>query len=244
MVPFIEAAVHIISVLAKRNFTVFLVFFSSLLVPSAVLSETAKSPFYPEWEIGKTWKVSVQYRDNWNENQWHTPVQWEYRVTGKDRIRDLSAIRIDAYAIDERFPLKATLWYHVETRSLIKIKQIKRIAGKTIESVLTFEPGNPVVSSRATVPCDTPVWNQPSGTRRRYSEETRFIDGLKASENIFQHVQLLTQKPADNIEKESQVLLVTVSDDKDSQLLLLKYEKGKPWPVYGENSNMKYRLKE
>jgi hypothetical protein len=215
----------------------FLVGIGALIAATAASVEAAdEHAFAPEWRDGQTWTVVVRYPVPMKENVWSQPVEWRYRVSGPDAAGTL-VVAIeeegeDTLSVSTRLSVTSEL-----TLSAAETRRVLR--GKDRIKTIRFETQAPVVTSGTLTPFDFPVFplGVPSSSEHLVKEQV--AGGLTARRTFVQEVrevEAVAELPGweDLIEVECA--------EGDEPLFRQVWHRGYPWPLFGENMNMQYRL--
>lgn len=181
----------------------------------------------PRWAAGDVWSVLVSYPaagDGWSD-----PVRWVYRVAATPETGH------DGYILAVTGPeMKARLVYRGDF-SLAEVEIVRAIRERRIVTDLAYEAGAPVLTERSPVPFDTPLFPLLSGAAGEYRVRHAIGDGLFVTVTVRQTVA--------SIPGDEELLAVTCAWG-DTEGFVQHWGQGRPWPLYGENRNMRYWLVE
>lgn len=206
---------------------------------------TGADTFLPVWQVGERWLVKAVYPSHLNEDKWSAPVYWEYEIVGREKHGSESCYVLEINDQKGGLKLRARLMYRLKDLSLARAEITRTRRGKQIIKVLTYERGAPVETKQSLTPFDTPVFplHHPSSTD--FSVTKNVSQGLKVANTLRQEVrqvcgaQELPGWPEDRDLTEVRCSAI------DGTLIFIQYwDKNLPWPVYGQNRNMKYWLVE
>jgi hypothetical protein len=197
----------------------------------------------PAWKVGDRWQVRVVYPSPVVDDEWSAPVYWNYRVVGREMEGAEERYAVDVSEQTGRVKLKARLFYRCSDGSLAGVDMEKMSRGKTIGTTLVYEKGVPVVSERTLIPCDTPVFPLTAPSSSEYRITRVMGGGMKAEKIVRQDVRRLPDAEGSSSSAAGCPLFeVKCTDDKGSILFLQRWGFHYPWPLYGENRNMRYWL--
>ena len=206
----------------------------SLLVIMALffpLGGTAADGARPLWTEGDTWTVRAVYPVQ--GGGWSKPVLWEYRVAGVPGSGS-GGYALEVTGLDGAPEVKARLTYRNDF-SLAGAEIVRTLRGRSVVTALEYEAGAPVLTGRSPVPFDTPVFPLLAPSSGDYRAKRTIGDGLSVSVSVRQSA---AADPGDE-----DILEVTCAWG-DGERFVQRWKNNRPWPVYGENRNMKYWLVE
>lgn len=197
--------------------------------------------FRPSWKAGDRWLVKAVYPSHTARDKWSEPVFWEYEIIGLEGDEPEGRYVIEIKDRDGRLNLKTRLSYSAGDLSLVRaeISNIRR--GDESVRVLTYDRGIPVLTEQTLTPFDFPVFPLTWPSSAEFSV-TREIDGLKAVQTVRQDVRLVTESDELPGLLPGSGLIEVEYTGKDGFIFMQYWDKAYPWPVYGENINMKYWL--
>ncbi len=204
----------------------------------ASIAAGSESVFSPGWRVGDTWLVKAVYPSPVADDEWSAPVYWNYRVAGREMEGAEETYIVDVSEQTGRVGLKARLFYRCADGSLAGVDMEKMSRGKIIGTTLVYEKGVPAVSERTLIPCDTPVFPLEEPLSSEYRITRAMGGGMKTERIVRQDVR----KVPDTEGSSSPLFEVRCTDDKGSTLFLQRWSSHYPWPLYGENRNMRYWL--
>jgi hypothetical protein len=239
---------------AFAGMTVVLLMLLWIILP-ATQAAGADMMICPDWKTGDKWTVKAVYR-SFKTADWSDPVYWEYTVT------DCKAD--DCYLIEvknqnEKPNLTARFTYRKSPPAplcergeecnafgLDKAEISKMRRGKEISNVLTYKKGVPIQTEQTLIPFDMPVFPLRFPFSADYSLSKPVTGELNATEIIrqecrqVQKAEELTDWTQDQPLTEVKCSKVT---GKETKLIFVQYwHKDYPWPLFGQNQNMKYWL--
>lgn len=189
----------------------------------------------PSWQASDTWQVKVSYPIIGKTDSWTAPITWQYRV---------AAVDTDSITLSiSRVGGEPAAWLRVRRSDMtgIELKYTKDIRGAAREFSESFSSGTPVSSENFLAPYDLPVFPLQSEEHHEFSV-VQYVAGLKSTGTITQDTasaDLLPTTAASSVKGP----FLKVSCARNGQELFAQYWKtGLPWPVYGENRNMRYWL--
>jgi hypothetical protein len=212
-----------------------------LLFVLAFPSRGAAEGVTPVWKKGDSWMVRAVYRSHPAENIWSEPVFWEYKIVGLEGDGTDGTYILEIRERESRLELTSRLAYRAEDLSLARAEITRTRRGEESVTVLTFTDGAPVVTRQTLTPYDTPVFplTCPSSTDFTVTKQ---IGRLTAIRTVRQDVRQVTG----TVELPDQLpggdLIEVRCTGKDGPLFTQFWDTALPWPVYGENQNMKYWL--
>jgi len=199
--------------------------------------------FSPVWRVGDSWLVKTVYPSPVADGEWSAPLYWNYRIAGREMEGTEERYVVDVSEQTGRVGLKARLFYRCVDGSLAGVDMEKMSRGKIISTTLVYEKGVPVVSERTLIPCDTPVFPLVAPSSSEYRITRAVGEGMKAEKIVRQDVRRVAEAEGPSFPvAETPFFEVRCTDDKGSILFLQRWGSGYPWPLYGENKNMKYWL--
>jgi len=203
----------------------------------------AEGGITPVWRQGDTWLVRSVYRSYPDEDKWSEPVFWEYKIVGFEGNGSDGHYILEIRNREGHLKLTARLMYRAEDLSLIRVEITKVRRSEEFVKVLTYSGGMPVVTEQTLTPYDTPVFPLvcPSSTDFAFTKQ---IDQLKTVQTVRQEVRQVSG--ADELPEQfpGKDLIEVRCTGKDGLIFVQYWDKNLPWPVYGENRNMKYWLAE
>jgi len=214
--------------------------FLTCLCPAA----GAQDIFLPKWSVGDNWLVKVVYPSPMVQDQWSAPVYWEYFVTGRETEGDEERYIVDVRERTGRVRLKVRLFYRCADLSLARVDMEKLSRGESLCTTLAYEKGAPVVSERTLVPYGTPVFPLSGDQSSEYRVLCGVQGGVKLQKTFRQQVVRVPDVHTDGSETADEIFFeVTCTDDKKGDFLFFqRWSSRHPWPIYGENQNMRYWL--
>jgi hypothetical protein len=200
--------------------------------------------FMPNWKPGDSWIVEVSYAQAFGPEKWSEPVYWIYRISD-DKTQAQPGIILEArHKTDNALGLRVWLSGDLEP---IKVQTFRNIRGEEKMMEIKPEPGFPVWIHYTRAPFDFPVFplDVPSTetlTRIRPLSDT---SELRVPEILKQESRVNDGIPEGyGFELQSgagDIIEITVSSQEQETLFSQYWDKNLPWPLYGENKNMKYR---
>jgi hypothetical protein len=195
--------------------------------------------FVPRAGTGRNWEVKAQYRSIGNNQGWLAPIRFLYSISAAGengqhiQVTDQSGDLIGTIRFEEGF-------------SLLEVDTLKQVRGKRVRRALSFNRAGPVKTTESPFPFDWPVFPLYPERTRDFPTLIRLDDGLTARRFIRQKVEAVTARDLPELvkRKETQgpVLKVTCVDSSGGLIFIQYWAEGLPWPVYGENSDMRYWL--
>jgi hypothetical protein len=206
---------------------------------------TGADTFLPVWQVGERWLVKAVYPSHLNEDEWSAPVYWEYEIIGREDHGSESCYVLEIKDQKGGLKLSARLMYRLKDLSLARAEITKTRRGKQVVKVLTYERNIPILTEQTLTPYDKPVFplHLPSSTD--FSVTREVSPGLKASKTIRQEVRQVSGAQELPDWPENRDLTEVRCSATDGTIIFIQYwDKNLPWPVYGQNRNMKYWLVE
>jgi len=192
----------------------------------------------PTVSTGLSWEVSVQYRSITAKEGWLAPSRFLYTIGPAEG--DGQHIQVS----DQKGTLIGAI--RMEDLTLLEVDTLKRVRGEWVRKTLFFDQEGPVKTAEAPFPFDWPVFPLSRGRIREFPAFIRLDDGLTARRFIRQNVEkaAVTElpEPAEWKDAKGPVLKVTCVDSSGGRLFIQYWAEGLPWPVYGENPDMRYWL--
>jgi hypothetical protein len=206
---------------------------------------TGADTFLPAWQVGDRWLVKAVYPSPLDEGEWSAPVFWEYKIVGREEYGSESCYVLEIKDQKGGLKLSARLMYRLADLSLARAEITKTRRGKQIIKVLTYERGAPVETQQSLTPFDTPVFLFHHSSSTDFSVRRHVSQGLKATKTIRQEVRRVSGAQELPNWPEDRDLTEVRCSATDGTLIFIQYwDKNLPWPVYGQNRNMKYWLVE
>jgi len=213
-----------------------------ILAVTAEAADTGQS-FRPQWHTGLVWRVQAVYASPGSQNTWSQPVSWEYRIAESENLPSgQSVINVAARCLDE-IAVSARFTYRKNDMTLESAEISKSVRGRKKINSLTFEGGVPVVTRQSPIPFDAPVFPVYPGLKLDYKVVSRIDDFLKKQIIIEQAVTVEPGGvfPLPEWTAGKQLFKVECFSREDGERIFVQYwDADLPWPVYGENKNMKY----
>ena len=216
-----------------------------LLALACASPATGADTFLPAWQVGDRWLVKAVYPSPLDEGEWSAPVYWEYEIVGREDHGLESCYVLEIKDQKGGLKLSARLMYRPEDLSLALAEITKTRRGKQVVKVLIYERGIPILTEQTLTPFDKPVFplHLPSSTD--FSVTREISPGLKAAETIRQEVRPVYGAAELPDWLKDRDLIEVKCTASDGTLVFVQYwDKKLPWPIYGWNRNMKYRLVE
>ena len=185
----------------------------------------------PVWKEGDVWSVRVVYPVQ--GGGWSVPALWEYRVAGVPG-SDSGGYLLEVRGLNRAPEVEARLTYRGDC-TLPGVEIIRALRGRNLVTVLEYEAGAPVLTRRSLVPFDTPLFPLLASSSGEYNVKRKMLDGLS-------FVLSVTQGVAPDPEDEDVIEVTCVLDN--GEQFVQRWRENMPWPLYGENRNMKYWLVE
>ncbi len=224
----------------KRISAALVIFFVVILCRGIPLL-AGEDVFLPFLDKGQAWDVMAEYRSfPRTDNRWSPSVLFHYTVSGETRAGDKEIdVRGEGDTGTGRISFRDGTYLHgVETS--------KRIRGKWHKRTLSFDEKVPVKTREAPFPFDWPVFPLRPGETAGFSAVIRLDDGLMAKRIIRQKVETVPcQELPDPVDLKGDMgpfFKVICVDDHGETLFVQYWAQGLPWPVYGENQDMRYWL--
>ncbi|MDM8524625.1 hypothetical protein QUF80_14750 [Desulfococcaceae bacterium HSG8] len=208
--------------------------------PQIILAEMIS----PNWQTGDEWVVKAVYHSPVKKNEWSAPVYWKYAVTNRGTNAAGGFYVVEVSGSDRALQLSARMVYG-EDFSLLRaeLKNIRR--GKEIARTMKYGKGKPARTEQTLIPYDNPVFPLRASSSADFSVTRRISDDLKVKDTIRQEIQTansvteLPDWPENKVLTQVRCSLVK----KDVKPIFVQYwYKNLPWPVFGQNENMKYWL--
>jgi hypothetical protein len=137
-----------------------------------------------------------------------------------------------------------TLLFRSGDYRLLKAESTKFLRGKEIVKVFLFEGTFPVETLQSPVPYDFPVFPVQVPSSLSFSFPKEISGGMKKIETVRQEVRKVSSDsvdlPGGHTGKE--FIEIRCEDAQGNELFLQYWDPSAPWPVYGRNLNMHYRL--
>lgn len=210
----------------------------TIFAPSLMSSALAQGEmFFPRWEVGDQWTVKLVYPHPTRENVWSPPMHWTYRVSAEEGNRFVVSV------LNPQGVLQVRLSYSQSDYVILGVELVKQQRGVSSVVTLDFQSPAPVLTSQSAAPFDTPVFPLRPGTSTEFLVQKRVDDQLKAVEKVVQTVRKLIANPPELPGPVPAGTLEVVSQRADGVQLFRQYWSPQhPWPLYGENRNMRYWL--
>ena len=171
------------------------------------------------------------------ENAWSPPVFWTYKVS------DDGGSRVVLSVLNSQGEEHLKLTYSRNNHALLRAEILKQRRSEGSVISLNFQTSAPVLSSQSAIPFDTPVFPLRPGTSTEFLVQRRVGDQLNAIETLRQTVHETNINPPEISNGSPGGTLDVVCTRADGTLLFRQFWSPEhPWPLYGENSNMKYWL--
>lgn len=216
-----------------------------ILAIAGVSPTTGADTFLPVWRVGERWLVKAVYPSHLNEDKWSAPVYWEYEIVGREEHGSESCYVLEIKDQNGGLKLSARLIYRLSDLSLARAEITKTRRGKQIIKVLTYESGAPVETQQSLTPFDTPVFLFHPFSSTDFLFRRRISQGLKATKIIRQEIRQVSGAQELQDWPEDRELIEVKCTAGDGTLIFIQYwDKNLPWPVYGQNRNMKYWMVE
>jgi hypothetical protein len=212
----------------------FLVFIGVLflLLPIPVLGDMD----LPEWRVGGCWKVRVVYANPVDPGKWSEAVLWNYCVV--DKTDDLFVVNITR---SDDGSLAAVVKLRTENLAPESVETMKRRRGKTVSTIRRFGNILPLTTRNSMAPIDIPVFPLQSGETYSYTETGTVAGDLIRERQISVAVTGSYLPEEAGVSEGSEKYLKTTASYESGEVLFTQYWQGEsPWPVFGENSSMRY----
>lgn len=190
----------------------------------------------PSWHMGACWQVRVSYADPVNTERWSDPVLWDYCVVDEtDGVFTLNIRR------SEDGSLAAVLRLGAESLAPVSVDTVKHRRGKSVYVTTPFNEVRPLTTRNSMAPIDLPVFPLEAGEIFRYTETGEVAGDLVRTRQMM--VTITESQLPDTAgvsDDDGNYLKVTVSYGSGEVLFTQYWQQACPWPVFGENSSMRY----
>lgn len=196
----------------------------------------------PVWKKGDAWLVRAVYRSHLDEDKWSEPVFWEYEIVGFEGDGSDALYILEIQDRAGRLKLTSRLVYRAEDLSLVRVEITKRPrGGEFVKVLMTYSGGTPVVTEQTLTPYDTPVFPLACPSSIDFAV-TKQIDRLKAVQTVRQEVRQVSGADELPDQPPGRDLIEVRCSGKDGLIFAQYWDSAFPWPLYGQNMNMKYWL--
>lgn len=197
--------------------------------------------FMPSWQAGDRWLVKAIYPSHAAGDKWSEPVFWDYEVIGLEGYGPEARYILEIRDRDGRVNLKTRLAYSAGDLSLVRAEILSVRRGEESVRVLAYDGGTPVVTEQTLAPFDSPAFPLAWPSSAEFSV-IRQIDGLKDVRSVRQEVRWVTESDEVPGHLPGSRLIEVKFTGKDGLIFVQYWDRAYPWPVYGENINMRYWL--
>lgn len=219
----------------KYFFLYFVTFFVLLFSATHVLG------FTPQWKPGDTWVVAVSYAQAFGSQKWSEPVYWNYSISDAGNEDGPELILEARNHTDNSLGLR--VWLSDELTP-VKVQTVRKIRGRKEIRETVPESDFPVLVGYTPTPFDFPVFPLEVPSTKNFTRIRSLSPAseLRTSENLCQESRSNIEIPERYDIEPQQLIEVKVLSREQETLFLQYWDKNLPWPLYGENRNMKYRL--
>lgn len=218
-----------------RHLLALLLLFVLLAFPVRGAAENGVTPV---WKEGDVWSVQVVYPVQ--GGGWSSPVLCEYRISGVPG-PDSNMYVLEVKGLGRAPKVDVRLAYRNDF-SLAGVEIIRTFRGRNIVTALKYESSAPIQTEHTLTPCDTPVFPLCLPSSTEYSLMRRIDEKLKIRETVRQEVRQVSGVDELPDQPPGRDLIEVRCTGKDGLIFAQYWDKNLPWPVYGENRNMKYWL--
>jgi len=226
---------------------------ADIVSKSPILEVSHKENFeiIPFWKLGDQWRVKAVYHSSLSKNHgWSEPIFWEYSVTEHKKQNSKHFYIVEIKSPDNKMKSEAHLSYQADCGKkpcglshLSKVELTKIRRGSPFLKVFNYEKAFPVQTEQSLIPYDTPVFPLASPSSDTFAVLKQVTRELKAVNTLKQEVrQTLRPKELPRWPSEKKLTQVTCSTDRDKLIFVQYWHKDFPWPLFGQNGNMKYWL--
>lgn len=206
-------------------------FFGALfLIVITINQVSAIELISPCFNDGDSWKVRVYTRQYQDDSSFSSRYKdYQYSVSNIDDAATEVRYKVSIVSLADQNP-EASFLYFDKQHQLLKVDIKTRVAGKSIAFVIDANPGQPFTTVHGYIPCDYPAFPLAGDQDMEFVTYRKITKRLKRKEIIKQ------RSTADGAS-----ISVTCTVDND-MLFSQVWKPGLPFPVYGENKNMRYEL--
>lgn len=197
--------------------------------------------FRPDWRPGASWEVAVTYARAGSEGEsWSEPETWVYRVMAES-VKGEALLRVEIRPEGTNVSVETDIYLDGET--LAARKAVIRKGEGAVKLEIEF-PGTaaPVMTGPTATPYDMPVFPLVPGETGEFTFLKKAAGGLYTRETLRQEVRRIAAAADDGGKVEKDLLEVTCTDGDGRVIFVQRWEPGRPWPLYGRNESMEYRL--
>ncbi len=215
-----------------------IVFCLCICLPQTVMADG----LFPAWRSGEKWLVKAVYHSALQNDEWSAPVFWEYRITGCEKNGCVLEVKNHGAGPE----LTARLAYSPNDFSLVSAEITKTRRDREIAKILTYNGGIPARAEQTLIPSDTPVFPLRFPSSADFTVTSPVSRELKTTETLRQEVRQFSGKIEDLPDWSPEKPLTEVKcTTTDGKLVFIQYwAENLPWPVFGQNENMKYWMVE
>lgn len=213
--------------------------FAMLCVSGAALG------FTPQWKPGDTWMVEVSYAQVFGPEKWSEPILWLYSISEAEKSEQPGIILEARNKTDNSVGLRVWLTGDLTP---VKVQTFRKIRGKEKIRLTEPEPDFPLRVGYTPAPFDFPRFplEVPSTETFTRIRALSLAGDLRTSETLHQKSRWINAVPESyGIEPRTgsrDIIEVKVLSGEKDTLFCQYWDNNMPWPLYGENKNMKYRL--
>ncbi|MEA2015072.1 MAG: hypothetical protein U9N38_07220 [Thermodesulfobacteriota bacterium] len=224
-----------------KRYTFGAMWLALLFVIVCSVQEAGADPFCPTWQTRDKWLVKAVYRSHLDKDKWSEPVFWEYKIVGLEGDSSEGHYILEIRDRENHLKLNTRLVYRAEDLSLIRAEITKTRRGKEFVRVLTYEGGTPVITEQTLTPFDTPVFPLTCPSFINF-EVIKQVGTLKEVRTIRQEVRQVSWAEELPDQPPGTDLIEVRCMGKDGLIFVQYWDRTVPWPLYGQNINMKYWL--
>ncbi len=201
--------------------------------------------FSPLWQKGDKWTVETVYPLPYDKDRWSRPVYWEYEVMKQETGPAGNRLVIEVWERDKKQSGPVLrLFYEPMNHTLVRAESIKMRRANKIVKTLTYEEPRPVFTEQSPAPFDTPLFPLQVPSTLSFSFTQEISDGLKKNETVEQEVRRVALSETTDIPPQYEQKELIQVRCYGTASFIQYWDMSLPWPVYGRNPNMKYRLME
>lgn len=226
------------------GYTCRLLYLALLLFFTCTFNAAGEDSSAFEWKVGDIWLIKAVYHSDLDEDKWSPPLLWEYKVAGLTLHENENCYLVEVRQYNRGKEPCARLLYRQSGRSLASVEIIKTRRNIKTSQVINYNKGVPVQTEQSLIPFDTPVFPLVPGLSVDYRVRKKVTESLYASKRIKQTVSRAGRMD-DNLiglEIDADLIEVKCISENGSTFFTQYWDTNRPWPLYGENSNMKYWL--
>jgi hypothetical protein len=202
--------------------------------------------FTPLWKAGDTWTVAISYVRAFGSQKWSEPMYWKYSVSSDTGSKEQPGLILEARDKTDNFlGLRMRLSSDLVP---VNVQTFRKIRGRQLMTETKPASGFPLLVTHTLAAFDFPVFPLKAPSSKTFAgiQTLSRTSSLRMPKILKQEncwVGTIPEIYGVELETNSRELIEVKVLSQDNDILFFQYwDKSLPWPLYGENKNMKYWL--